>query len=133
MTYDETWDDTPARRLPLAAIAVVLALAALLASTYLLFRQTSSLSSERSARRTEIGRLRKQVTLLESRGALLEGRLGTAEKTLKRRDTGIAPLASRVLKSVFTVETDSTHDTFGPRRTEPNPPGSWVPAGRRAA
>ena len=25
MTYDETWDDAPARRLPLAAIAVVVA------------------------------------------------------------------------------------------------------------
>ena len=106
VTYDETWDHTSARRLPLAALAVVFALAALLASTYLFFRQSSTLSSERSARRTEIGQLRKQVTLLQSRGAALEGRLGTAEKTLKRRDTGIAPLASRVLKSVFTVETD---------------------------
>lgn len=106
MTYDETWDHTPARRLPLAAVAVVFALAALLASAYLYFRQSSSLRSERSARQTEIGRLRKQLTVLQSRGAALEGRLGTAEQTLKRRDTGIAPLASRLLKSVFTVETD---------------------------
>jgi S1-C subfamily serine protease len=37
---------------------------------------------------------------------VLAGRVGSAEKTLKRRDSGIAPLASRVLKSVFTVETD---------------------------
>ena len=106
MTYDETWDDAPSRRLPLAPIAVVLALFALTASMYVLYRQSSVLSSERSARQAEIGRLQKQVTLLQSRGAALAGRVGSAEKTLKRRDSGIAPLASRVLRSVFTVETD---------------------------
>jgi S1-C subfamily serine protease len=106
VTYDETWDDAPAHRLPLAAIAVVVALAALVSSAFVLVRQSSVLSSERSARRAEIGRLQKQVTLLQSRDAALSGRLGSAEKTLKRRDTGIAPLAARVLKSVFTVETD---------------------------
>jgi S1-C subfamily serine protease len=106
MTYDETWDEGPARRLPLAAIAVVLAVTALGASTFVLYRQSRVLDTERSARRAEIGRLQKQVTLLQSRGVVLAGRLGTAEQTLKRRDRGIAPLASRLLKSVFTVETD---------------------------
>ena len=106
MTYDETWDDAPARRLPLAAIAVVVALGALLTSSYVLYRQSRVVDSERSARRAEIGRLEKQVTLLQSRGAALAGRVGSAEKTLQRRDRGIAPLASRVLKSVFTVETE---------------------------
>ena len=105
VTYDETWDDAPARRLPLPAIAVVVALAALAGSMFVLVRQASVLSSERSARRAEIGKLQKQVTLLESRDAALAGRVGSAEKTLKRRDS-IAPLASRVLKSVFTIETD---------------------------
>jgi S1-C subfamily serine protease len=106
VTYDETWDEEPARRVPLAAVAVVFALLALGASMFVLVRQASVVSSERSARRAEIGKLRKQVTRLESRDVALAGRLGSAEKTLKRRDTGIAPLASRVLKSVFTLETD---------------------------
>ena len=106
MTYDETWDDGPARRLPLAPLAVVVAVGALVASLYVLYRQSSTVGSERSARQAEIGRLQKEVTLLQSRDAALAGRLGSAEKTLKRRDSGIAPLASRVLKSVFTVETD---------------------------
>jgi S1-C subfamily serine protease len=106
LTYDETWDDGPSRRLPLAAIAVVVALLALAASMFVLVRQATVVSSERSARRAEIGKLQKQVTLLESRGVAIAGRLGTAEKNLKRRETGIAPLAKRVLKSVFTVETD---------------------------
>ena len=107
MTYDETWDDAPTRKLPLAAIAVVVALGALLTSSYVLYRQSQAFGSERSARRAEIGRLQKQVTLLQSRGAALAGRVGSTEKTLKRRDSGIAPLASRVLKSVFTVETNT--------------------------
>jgi S1-C subfamily serine protease len=106
VTYDETWDESSDRRLPLAAIAVVIALIALVGSTFVLVRQASLLSSERSARRAEIGKLQKQVTLLESRDAALAGRLGSAEKTLKRHDTGIAPLAARVLRSVFTIETD---------------------------
>ncbi len=106
VTYDETWDDGPARRFPLAAIAVVVALLALAASMFVLVRQATVVSSERSARRTEIGKLQKQVTLLESRDVALAGRLGSTEKTLKRRETGIAPLAKRVLKSVFTIETD---------------------------
>jgi S1-C subfamily serine protease len=37
----------------------------------------------------------------------LSSRVGTAERTLRRRDAGIAPLAKRVLRSVFTVETDA--------------------------
>jgi putative serine protease PepD len=106
VTYDETWDDSSDRRLPLAAIAVGIALIALVASMFVLVRQATVLSSERSARRAEIGKLQKQVTLLESRDAALSGRLGSAEQTLKRKDTGIAPLAARVLKSVFTIETD---------------------------
>jgi uncharacterized protein HemX len=93
MTYDETWDAGPSRRLPLAAIAVVLAVSALGASTFVLYRQSRVLDTERSARRAEIGHLQKQVTLLQSRGAAIAGRLGTAEKTLQRRDRGIAPLA----------------------------------------
>ena len=106
MTYDETWDTGPSRRLTLAAIAVVLAVVALGASTFVLYHQSRVLDSERSARRGEIGRLQKQLTLLQSRSAALTGRLGNAERTLQRRDRGIAPLAARVLKSVFTVETD---------------------------
>ena len=80
MTYDETWDTGPARRLPLAAIAVVLAVVALGASTFVLYRQSRALSSERAARRAELGQLQKEVTRLQSRGAVLAGRLGTAEK-----------------------------------------------------
>ena len=65
VTYDETWDEGPARRLPLPAVAVVIATVALVASIFVLVRQAGVVSSERSARRAEIGKLQKQVTLLE--------------------------------------------------------------------
>jgi len=107
VTYDETWDDHPARRLPVAAIAVAVALAAFAASAYVLVRQAGVVGAERSARRAEVARLERRLALLESRGSALAGRLGSAEETLKRRETGIAPLASRVLRSVFTVETEN--------------------------
>src|SRR5690242_6617445 len=46
VTYDETWDAGPTRRSTLAAVAVVLAVAALLASTFVLYRQSRVLDSE---------------------------------------------------------------------------------------
>lgn len=55
MTYDETWDAGPSRRSLLAALAVVLAVVALGASTFVLYRQSRVLDSERSARRADIG------------------------------------------------------------------------------
>jgi S1-C subfamily serine protease len=107
VTYDETWDDVPARRFPLAAVAVVLALGALATAMYVVVRQSTITSAERTARQDEVGKLEQRVAALESRNAALSGRLGSAEKSLKQKDGGIAPLAKRVLKSVFTVETDS--------------------------
>lgn len=107
MTYDETWDDVPARRFPLAAIAVVLAVCSLAVALLVLAKQSGVTGSERSAREAEVAKLKVRLSALESRNLTLSGRLGSAEKTLKRRETGIAPLAKRVLKSVFTIQTDS--------------------------
>ena len=106
MTYDETWDDVPSRRLPLAAVAAVVAATALLVAVFVLVRQSGIMGSERSTREAEVGKLKERLAALEAHNASLTGRLGSAEKTLKRRETGIAPLAKRVLRSVFTVETE---------------------------
>ena len=100
MTYDETWDDVPARRFPVAA-AVVLAVGALATAMYVFVRQSTVTDAERTARQAEVGKLEQRVAALESRNSTLSGRLGSAEKTLKRRETGIAPLAKHVLKSVL--------------------------------
>jgi S1-C subfamily serine protease len=106
MTYDETWDDVPSRRLPLAAVAAVLAAAALVVALFVLARQSGVMSSERSTREAEVGKLQERLAALEANNASLSGRVVSAEKTLRRRETGIAPLAKRVLRSVFTVETE---------------------------
>ena len=108
MTLDETWDDGRRPRLPgapfVAAVAGALALAGL---TYALVHVTRSLSAERAARHSEVASLNRRLRALELHNASLSSRVGSAERSLKQRDAGIAPLAKRVLRSVFTVETDA--------------------------
>jgi serine protease Do len=95
---DYSWS----RRIPL-----VVALAAVALAGYALVQVRSSLAHERAARHAEVAKLGKRMDALQARDAALTGRLGSAEKRLKQRDVGIAPLAARVLRSVFTVETDA--------------------------
>jgi S1-C subfamily serine protease len=108
MTYDETWDDRPHRRLPSATpLAAVLALAALAIAAFAWLHARQALDSERAARRAEVRGLNRRLNALEAHDARLSSRVGSAERTLKRRDVGIAPLAKRILRSVFTIETDA--------------------------
>jgi S1-C subfamily serine protease len=67
----------------------------------------SALDTERTARRAEVAGLNRRLRALEAHDARLNSRVGNAERSLKRRDAGVAPLAKRVLRSVFTVETDA--------------------------
>jgi S1-C subfamily serine protease len=109
VTYDETWDDGSSRRgfLSLAVGAlVVVCLAGVGLSAFTLVHQRGALGRERAAWQSEVSKLRREVHALTGRDKKLAGRLNTAERTLKRREVGIAPLAARVLRSVFTVETD---------------------------
>jgi S1-C subfamily serine protease len=112
VTYDETWDDSgrSTRRLG-AALVTVLSCAALGLSLVTFVRQQTALTSERAARRAEVAKLRHELHALSGTNKRLAGRLGSAEETLKRREVGIAPLAARVLRSVFTVETDRSLGT----------------------
>jgi S1-C subfamily serine protease len=107
MTFDETWDAPRGRRRigPLTGwFAAAVALAAL---SFALVHVYRSLNAERTARRAEAAALARRIQALETRDAALSTRVGTAERRLRRKDVGIAPLAKRVLKSVFTVETDA--------------------------
>jgi S1-C subfamily serine protease len=101
-------DDYGTRHLPGAAtIAFVLALAAVAVAGYATLEVRQTLHSERAARQAEVGGLQRRLAVLEAHDSRLSHRVGSAEQTLKRRDAGIAPLAKRVLRSVFTVETDA--------------------------
>ena len=108
MPYDDF--DAPTRR-PRALVPAALAAAALVcaavASFYGVARQRTLLADERQDRHAEVAALAKRVKALETRNAHLAGRVGAAETTLRRKEQGIAPLATRVLRSVFTVETDT--------------------------
>jgi S1-C subfamily serine protease len=109
MTYDDTWDDTPPRTRSLSlavALPAVVAVAALALSLFTLTRQHGLLAAERSARKAEVSLLRDRLDALQGRDAVLAGRVRSAERKAKQRDGGVAPLAARVLRSVFTVHTD---------------------------
>jgi S1-C subfamily serine protease len=100
------WDET--RRLSgAAAFAVTLALGTVAVGGFAWFQLRQTLHSERAARRAEVSGLQRRISVLEAHDTRLSHRVVNAEETLKRRDAGLAPLAKRVLKSVFTVETDA--------------------------
>jgi S1-C subfamily serine protease len=51
------------------------------------------------------GRVEQQLAKLRHRNAALGTKVNSTAQQLKRKDAGIAPLAARVLKSVFTIQT----------------------------
>lgn len=108
MSYDETWESGSARRWPgiVAVAAFALAILATIVAAFAYVQRDSMLREERAARRADVARLQKTIGAIATRNERLVSRLSSAEQTLKRRETGIAPLAARVMKSVFTVETD---------------------------
>jgi len=108
MDYDDRWDTSAPRRLPSAAtIAALLAAVACALAAFAWMQARSALHIERGARRAEVAGLNRRLHVLESHDARLSSRVGSAERSLKRRDAGVAPLARRILRSVFTVETDA--------------------------
>jgi S1-C subfamily serine protease len=107
MSFDETWDDRPSRRYSVAPLlAAALGLAAVVLAA-LVWTEQRSVAAQRDALQARVTKLERRVAKLSGRDAALASRLGSAEKTLKRGDAGIAPLAKRALRSVFTVETGS--------------------------
>jgi S1-C subfamily serine protease len=54
----------------------------------------------------KVSALSAEVQAVAKHNKSLAVSVGAAQKQLKSRDAGFAPLASRVLKSVFTIETD---------------------------
>jgi S1-C subfamily serine protease len=99
--YDDFEQPSRPSRLP-ALLAALLALLALAVGALALLAQREFV------REAEVARLDREVAALEQRlevlGALSD-RVRSAEQSLARREAGIAPLAQRVLRSVFTVET----------------------------
>jgi S1-C subfamily serine protease len=107
MPYDAWGRPDPSKRLWTAVTLAVLAcVVALVLSTVTLMRQQGILDEERAARRNDVANLRHDLNALRGMDSTLKGRLDSAETKLALRDKGIAPLAERALRSVFTVRTD---------------------------
>lgn len=91
----------PARRASGGAIlGVALVVAALALSAFAVAR-----ARRVGGLQAELATVRASVQGLERRNAALARRVGATEKGLAQKRAGIAPLAKRVLRSVFTVET----------------------------
>ena len=90
------------------SVASVVAAAAVLAAVGVALAAFATVRAQNGA----IGVLEADVRVLEGRleqfrvrDEALESRLRAAERKLNVKDAGIAPLAARVLRSVFTIET----------------------------
>jgi S1-C subfamily serine protease len=93
------------RRISLIALAGAALLACAFALSALALLQGRAREAHAHRLEREVRSLERQIDRLRSANARLAGRVGSTERTLRRRDAGIAPLARRVLGSVFTVET----------------------------
>jgi S1-C subfamily serine protease len=94
------------RLLPLlGALAACLGLAALGLAVLALGSSRQRAADVRDLR-GEVSGLQRQVATLSARNTSLSARVSDADRRLKQKDAGVAPLAGRVLKSVFTVETE---------------------------
>jgi S1-C subfamily serine protease len=103
-------DEFPSRRLspstPLAVAALLLVLAAT-GFAFLANAHVHTRDAEMRALRGQMDELQQQVAALGAKNQRISTRLNATNRTLKKKDAGIAPLAARILKSVFRVQTSS--------------------------
>jgi serine protease Do len=105
MSYDH-WGDSGTRARRWAFAAALLAVLATTVAAGALVLQQRALADERSARRADVAALERRLDAVAGKSDVLAGRLADAQRTLDRKEAGIAPLAERVLRSVFTIEAD---------------------------
>ena len=106
-------DGSNLRRGALGIVAAALLVAALGLALLAYRGQHGLAAGERAAWQSEIAALdrrvaevRRDVSALRLQNARLSGRVQGAETEAKQANRGVAPLAGKALKSVFTVETD---------------------------
>lgn len=102
-----SYDEYEGRRT--ISIPVVVAGLAVLAALGISFFAVASVREQKlqvELLRTDVRELEGRLEEFRLSDQQLEGRLKTSEGKLREKDQGIAPLAARVLKSVFTVKTD---------------------------
>ena len=106
MNIEDEYGSGPSRLLPvLGALAACLGLAAL-GLAVLAYGSSRQRAAEVRDLRGQVSGLQDRLSTLSNRSSVLATRVTQADRQLKRKEAGIAPLAARVLKSVFTVQTD---------------------------
>jgi S1-C subfamily serine protease len=104
------YDEYPSRRFtattPLSVVAVCL-LAGAMGFSYLAYTHVHSRDAEVRALHGEVGSLEQRVAALGANSDRITSHLKATDRSLKKKDAGIAPLAARVLRSVFRVQTSS--------------------------
>lgn len=88
-----------------AAAVVVLLLVACIGLSLLAFTAARTRNAEVGVLRLKVASLSKRLQELDGQSTTIAGRLDTTEARLREKTVGVAPLAARVLKSVFTVQT----------------------------
>ena len=105
MSY-ESWNETqrfPILRSPVLAVA--LGAAACLLAAFALYRQETAIDAGRAAE-VHAQRVEHELAVLQRHNSRIEGRVTATQRQLRRQDASVAPLAARVLRSVFTIEVD---------------------------
>ena len=103
MDYDEC--ETGSRLANPTTVVLALIVVACLGAVSLAYSATRGRSSEVSELRGQVKTLDARLDRLEGRSSAISGRLDTTEQRLRVKDDGVAPLAARILDSVFTVQT----------------------------
>jgi S1-C subfamily serine protease len=101
------YDEYPTRRLSAATIVVVLMVAAAAAVAALAYRHAQIHDADVRALDARVDALERQVTALAASSRRIDAHVHATDRTLERKDAGVAPLAARILRSVFRVQTSS--------------------------
>jgi S1-C subfamily serine protease len=101
------YDDYGSRRLSLGTLLLVLLLAAATGFAFLANKHVHSRDADVRTLRAQVNRLEEQVAALGANSQQLTRHLRATDRTLEKKDAGVAPLAARILRSVFRVQTGS--------------------------
>jgi S1-C subfamily serine protease len=104
MSYDEEYGS--ARSVSISSVVAVLAVLAAVGISLFAAANVREQSLRVDLLREDVRELEGRLEEFRLADQQLAGRLETSEGKLREKDQGIAPLAARVLESVFTVHTD---------------------------
>jgi S1-C subfamily serine protease len=105
MSYDEDYERRT-RTLSLPVVLAGLAVVAAVGVALLAYGSVKTQGTKVSLLETDVRELEARLESFRLADQQLDGRLNGAEGKLRQKDAGQAPLAARILKSVFTVQTE---------------------------